>query len=128
VCYWGPSLPHAWVVSWGVIAVMSASSAQRHLCCGGAPGCELCCSPAHRNIVGVLKIEREFKKIRRGTGRSPCWSPHPPSLLGLTDCHCHCCRHLGPALVVAVVPDVVVPRKPLVSSWSPFHAMHIVCL
>jgi len=64
----------------GVIAVVSSLSAQHHSHCGCrcASGCRSHCSPAHRNIISILKIERE--KIHKWPGGDipwPCWLvPH----------------------------------------------------
>ena len=99
-----PSPPLTWCGG-GVIAVVSTVSVRRRLYCSCWCGCRSYCSPGHGNIVSVLKI-----------------------FLGLTGRRRRSCRRLGPALVVAVVPDVAVFREPLVSSLFPFRFVCVVCL
>jgi hypothetical protein len=102
----------------GVIAAVLSWSAQR--CgCRCASGCKSHCSPAHKNIVSILKklnekITHKCDQEVTSPGTISGLLISPPRPLS------HPCCHLGPILVVAVIPVIAVPPEPLMLSWFPF--------
>jgi hypothetical protein len=102
--------------SLGVVAVVLSSSARhrRVVVLGVLLGVGHC-STARRNVVSILKIERE-KKTHRWD--QEVTSPSPVGhLVGPPHRHFRRRCHLDPT---AVVPVVAVPREPLMSSQFPF--------
>jgi hypothetical protein len=76
---------------------------------------------AGRTVVLLIKTSLVFYRLNKK--RTQKWdrevtSPGPVG--GPPRPRSRRCCHLGPVLVVAVVPVVAVPREPLMSSWFPF--------
>jgi len=84
-------------------------------------------------IVLLVEMSLVFLKLKKKKNHK--WdqevtSPSPVGgrLIGPLHHHFHCCCRLDPDLVVAVVPVVVVPCKPLMSLQFPFPSICVVCL
>ena len=84
------------------------------------------CSPARRNIISALKMERKNNSRVGPEGVtsqprywSPLWSPVPTIVAPPGCCsRCHC--RLGPVSVVVVISIIAAPHESLMLSWFSF--------
>ena len=94
----------------GVIGVVAVSAWHHRIVVGGVLLGVAHCSPAHRNVISILKLKE--KKTHQWD--QEVTSPNPVGhLIGPP------CRHFHRLDLMAVVPVIAVPCKPLVSSQFP---------